>query len=151
MAELLKVAGKSASGTSEPLSLTDNGELVTSRRWNSTVVDVYPLTEIRTDTYKLKRLDVSNYGLISFRVNNQLDADVTLVFYGEYVGDVDDRLLLRDINTGDYFRYTIKQGYHIITPDDIPFLNYFEHIYMGFKANTVPTEGTLQIWGVFKG
>lgn len=152
MKELLKVAGKSESGTAKPMLVTNEGSPIVTRDWRSMVEVLYPETEVRTDTYKLiKSTKVKDYGLISLRILNTLDSDLRMVFCGEYYGDVDNRYLIRDMASNNYIEINIGKGYSIITPDDFPILNYLETLYFQIKAETTPTEGVLAIWGVYKG
>lgn len=152
MNDLLKIAGKSQSGLAKPLSVTDDGNLYSVRKWNSMVEILYPETEITTDTYKVVRSEnVKDYGLISLRINNQLGVNIKLLFLKEYDFDQSNRLIMRDAASGNYKELEIGQGYTIITPEEFPFLNYLDTLCFEFKAVTAPSSGSIKIWGVYKG
>ena len=150
--ELLKIAGKASDETAKPFALDNDGHALAVRKWHSMSEILYPETEVRTDTYKIVRSEnIRDYGLISLRIDNTLGVNIHLIFLKEYDYSVDGRKIMRDASSNNYLEMDIGQGYTIITPDEFPFLNYLEILCFQFKAESVPTEGTVKIWGVYKG
>lgn len=162
MAELIKMGGKAVtSGVAKPVLLTEDGNQIVLRKWNSMVEELYPLTEIRNTSYRtITTTAVKDYGLISLRINNQLyhmEGDtkvynpIKLLFLGEYVDHSGGKIYVRNATSNEYYSIDIGGGYTILTPDEFPFMNYFEKMSIAFKAIASPEAGDIQIWGVYKG
>lgn len=138
--QLLKTGAKKITdGTASPISCDATGALIEQRKFATVVTKVLELAISDTATHKTTALDLSGAGLVSIRLDNKTGKALSIYFYG----DEDDHPNsgLRDLS-GALYTINIPQGayYYIITPNDMPFLNYLRKIRMGVTAAEVPTN-----------
>ena len=138
--QLLKTGAKKITdGTASPISCDATGAVIQQRKFTTTVTKVLDLVIADTATHKTTAVDLSGAGLVSIRLDNRSRKALTIYF----LGDDNDHgnSGLRDLS-GDLFTVNIPAGanYYIITPNDVPFLNYLARIRMSVAALETPTN-----------
>lgn len=138
--QLLKTGAKKITdGTASPISCDASGALIEQRKFTTTVTKVFELAISDTSVHKTTALDLSGAGLVSIRLDNKSGKALSIYFLGDD-GDHPNSGL-RDLS-GALFTIYIPAGayYYIITPNDVPFLNYLAKIRMSVAALETPTN-----------
>ena len=148
---LLKMGGKAPDGTAKAVSVDAGGNVNVTRQWGADVFTVLPATQIR-DTNAISTIanavDVSGYGFVSLRFCNSLGVPVTVMFYGD-MNEASDMWMTRPDKS--YLSVTIPAtDFTILTPEDIPELNYLRYIKLRIAAKEAPTQGSLIVQVVAK-
>lgn len=134
-----------------PVSL--GGDIPVKHVWETEYIyalEDYELRDANThEVPESQAVDVSGYGIISLRIINTLDVPVTLGFYTDhhltrtrYMADAEGIPIAVEIQPNTYIQ--------MITPDDIPQLNYIRYLRVYLKANTAPTSGNVNLWFALK-
>lgn len=147
MSNLLKVAGRTDNNTVRGVHVTEEGNVCTARAWGTDIHTIVT-TELRDTSAVVTSdnvFDASPYGMISIRVANSHDTDVTLQLYQD-TSATSGRWLIDA--AGNPISVVVPAGDRcmIITPEDIPALNYLRYIKFRIAANTAPTSGSITIW-----
>lgn len=152
---LLKIGGKTKSNTASAFLLGDDGAAVVSRPWESKVNTIINNEEIRdTDIHTLSNdqiIDLSQYPINSLRIRTTLDKDVTLIFYYDLAKQ--STIYIDDFTDGTLTIVVPADSNHwkLITPDELPLLEYGLYLKFRYTASEAPTTGTLTIYHVGKG
>lgn len=152
--KMMRIAGRTSGGVAKPFLVDNNGNVGTTRTWEKTWVTIQENVEIRdTSEHNLTAFDSSGVPMLSLRILNRLkDSDnngvpVTVRF-------------LTDVNTSNGYGLVDTDGagksitiqsvndYVIITPEDMPLLNYVRYIRLSVKAQSTPTSGVVSAYAV---
>ena len=152
--KMMRIAGRTSDGVAKPFLVDNNGNVGTTRTWEKTWVTIQENVEIRdTSEHNLTTFDSSGVPMLSLRILNRLkDSDnngvpVTVRF-------------LTDVNTSNGYGLVDTDGasksitiqpvydYVIITPEDMPLLNYACYIRLSVKAQSTPTSGVVSAYAV---
>lgn len=152
--KMMRIAGRTSGGVAKPFLVDNNGNVGTTRTWEKTWVTIQENVEIRdTSEHNLTAFDSSGVPMLSLRILNRLkDSDnngvpVTVRF-------------LTDVNTSNGYGFVDTDGanksitiqpansYVIITPEDMPLLNYVRYIRLSVKAQSTPTSGVVSAYAV---
>lgn len=152
--KMMRIAGRTSGGVAKPFLVDNNGNVGTTRTWEKTWVTIQENVEIRdASEHNLTAFDSSGVPMLSLRILNRLkDSDnngvpVTVRF-------------LTDVNTSNGYGLVDTDGasksitiqpvydYVIITPEDMPLLNYVSYIRLSVKAQSTPTSGVVSAYAV---
>lgn len=147
MSKYLPICGR-YNGNAKPIEADSSGNVKAKHMWESNRFQVCYNLEVRdTAGHAVPEtaIDVSEYAIVSFRVINGLDQNVRVVIYDDvstngdyYAANADNVPLSFTSPTGGYVQ--------VVTPDDIPQLNYLSKIKIRVSCATAPTSGKLTIW-----
>lgn len=142
--KMMRIAGRTSGGIAVPMKASTDGDISTTRVWKRSWQTIQTALEIRdTATHNLPAVDVRDVPTFSIRITNRLGVPVTIAF-------------LTDVNTSNgYSLYNMDQtpktvtvspgnGYVIITPEDMPILNYVQYLRLQVKASSAPSSGTFE-------
>lgn len=137
---LLKIGGKSDSNTVLGFSLTDEGYTKATRFWGVTIQEIFNGTI--SDTSAKNTLDnvfnCEEYGFISLRCYNTTDVKIECILYSD-IGSSTLSNYLED-NDGNNITFTIPTGQSILTPEDLPVLNYLR--FLKFRLQPIEAPST---------
>lgn len=146
--KMMRIAGRTSGGVAVPMKASADGDISTTRIWKRSWQSIATNLEIRdTNTHNLDAVDVREITTFSLRFLNRLRVPVTIYF-------------LTDVNTSNgYFLNNMDQtsksitvspgnGYVIVTPEDLPFLNYIQYLRLQVKASTAPESGAFEAYMV---
>ena len=141
MSEIMKVGGRKEDGTASALGIDANGYLKIKRVWETQTKNIFTGTHSNTTavTTVSNVVNALEWGMVSLRVNNLLNSDVKIMLYWD--NSADGTEWMKDFN-GEYVTFTVPaDSQMIITPDDLPILNYLRYIKCRINAVTTPTNG----------
>ena len=148
---LLKMGGKAPDGKAKAVGVDANGNLNVTRQWAADVITVLPTTEIR-DTNAISTIsnavDVRNYGFVSLRIVNTLGVPVKIMFYADINAASD--LWMSRLDKSYITAMIPATDCVILTPEDIPELNYLQYIKLRITPQEIPTKGSLAIHAIAK-
>lgn len=126
-----------------------DGGVIAGRKWKNEIIKILDVSNPTAGTLKCTAVDLSEAGAVSLRINNALNVPVELGFYVDYYGN---NYYMRDAD-GSLINKTIgaNKNYLIITPDDIPILQWLAQLRIGARITGDSITGTLSIWAVVKG
>lgn len=143
---ILKIGGKNDSNNVQGFGVTNEGYAKTTRFWNTTITQIFSET-ISDRTVKTTIENVFNceeWGFISLRFANSTNVKMTCNVYSD-MGSSSLQNYLKD-NNGNPITFEIPTGQSILTPDDLPILNYLKWLKLRIEPNEVPaTPNTLTI------
>ena len=149
MANIMKIGGQNDSGNAQGFYVTNKGYAKITRLWSTTVTELF--NETISDTSPKNTIDnvfnCEEYGFISLRFSNSTDVTFTAIIYSD-IGSSTLSNYLRD-NSGNPIAFTIPKGQSILTPDDLPILNYLRYFKLRVQANDTPStpkDLTIQIY-----
>lgn len=144
--KMMRIAGRTSGGTAVPMLADANGNIATIRTWKKEWSTIEAFVEIRdTNSHQCPAVDVSDVPMFSLRFLNRLGVPVTVSF-------------LTDINTSNGYglddangvAYSVtlvpQQSYIIITPEDMPILNYLRYVRLQVKASSAPSSGVFEAY-----
>ena len=100
--------------------------------------------EIRdTNSHGLDAVDVRDIPTFSLRILNRLGVPVTISFLTD-VNTFNGYSLNNMDQTSKSITVSPGSGYVIVTPEDLPFLNYVQYVRLQVKASTVPASGIFE-------
>lgn len=131
------------------VAVDDEGGVISARKWKNEVVQILDVTDPTAGTKTCTVIDLANAGAVSLRVDNALNVPVQLIIYTDYYNHA---YYMRDA-TGSYITKTIPAGqkFVMITPDDMPALQWLAQLKIGAKITGDSITGDLDIWAVVKG
>jgi hypothetical protein len=141
MSEIMKVGGRKSDGTAAAIGIDQNGNLRIKRVWETQTKNIFTGTLSNTTavTTVSNVVNAIEWGMVSLRVNNLLNSDVKIMLYWD--NSADGTEWMKDFN-GEYVAFTVPaESQMIITPDDLPILNYLRYIKCRINAVTTPTNG----------
>lgn len=130
MNKMMKVCGKSTDGRAIPLALDNNGAVVVRRKWETLNTNVFGAYVTKTGSFKSTTFDCSDWGFVSLRIqNNGLEGEPTVRFniYSDRKG-AEDGSYLKDINGNNIEFIVPPKTALIVTPEDLPALNYIQYL-----------------------
>ena len=153
MSKVLKIAGKDPNGAVKAIAVDADGKEKVTRLWDSTVHVLVDQGQIREDSPVISTasnsLDLSEYGFVSLRVSNSHDAEIGVMLFQDVAPSGDSWMRRLD---GSFITFSIPANslMTIITPDDIPELNYIKYLKLRISAKTTPTEGSITVRAITK-
>lgn len=156
---VMKVAGKNSNNAVTGILVENDGTIV-SRRMFEDIPTTYIIpanTELRDSsahTTVSVQCDTYKYPINSIIISTLLDADVEFTLLdGSHISNQGwiSRL------DGEYVRFTIPANnsnaskIYMITPEDIPEIDYIKFLKFRYQAKSVPTKGTIHVEVVHKG
>lgn len=147
--KMMRVAARTAEGNAVPMSADANGNIGTTRVWKKEWVKITDSAiEIRdTSAHDLPAIDVSGIPLYSLRISNRLNVPVTLSFKSD-INLTNGYSLANPDATIKSITIAPSAHYIMITPEDLPMLNYIRYLRMYAKAQSAPESGTLEVYMV---
>ncbi len=149
--KMMKICGKNPDGNATAIGMDANGNLKIKRVWESVVQkDLFSgaLSDTGAVTTINNALDLAEQGMVSLRFYNTTDSALKVMLYSDMSAATET--LLKDIN-GENFSFTVAADAHtIITPDDLPVLNYLRYLKLKIQPVTEPTTGQLVVRAVTK-
>lgn len=147
MADMIRIAGKTDNNTASPFHLTENGNLCTQHNWEyeiSNIVTATPTdtTEVRVGVGEENAIFVAGYGLISLRITNNTGVPVHIRFMADHTYDATGFLADVDGNRIEFDVPSSSTNFIIITPEDIPALNYLRLLKFRYACKETPTNTT---------
>lgn len=143
---ILKIGGKNDSNNVQGFSVTNKGYAKATRFWNTTITQLFNET-ISDRTVKTTIANVFNceeWGFISLRFSNSTNVKMTCHIYSD-IGSSSLQNYLKD-NNGNPITFEIPTGQSILTPDDLPVLNYLKWLKLRIEPNEAPsTPNTLSV------
>ena len=152
--KMMKIAGRTSGGVAKPFLVDNDGNLGTTRKIKKTWTTIQENIEIRdTNEYNVTAFDSSSFSIVSLRILNRLkDSEdngipVTIKFLSDVNTNNGWGLVNADASNKSI---TIQptSGYVIITPEDMPILNYIRYIRLSVKAQSTPASGTFSAYAV---
>lgn len=140
---------KSPTSTVVGVAANANGNLLTSKKWENEIVEIYSKLPDKTRT-TTTRYDIGDAAAVSLRFTNTTNNSFTIYFYADQVTSSD--FLLYDIN-GNPVSYKIVKSVtrtQILTPEDAPILQWLKNIKLRVDFDEVPKSGNLKIEVVIK-
>lgn len=149
MADIMKIGGKNDSGNVQGFSVTNKGYAKATRLWSTEVTELYQGTVSDTSVISTAStpFNCEEYGFISLRFSNSTDVTFTATIYSDMGSSTLSNYLLD--NSGNPITFTIPKGQSILTPDDLPILNYLRYLKIRVQANDTPSEPknlTIQVY-----
>ena len=143
--KMMRIAGRTSGGTAVPMLADSNGNIATTRTWKKEWVAITDSAlEIRdTDAHDLTAMDVSGIPMYSLRILNRLGVPVTLTFKTD-VNTTNGYGLCNTDATAKAVTIAPTNSYVVITPEDLPFLNYIKWLRISVRAQSVPESGTFE-------
>ena len=147
------IGAKSPSSTVVGISADATGNLKTIKVWDNELIEVYNMDALpeSTATIWTDNIDVSNAGAVSLRFFSNSDAEYEIQLGNDMFNT---KYALRDLQ-GEYHKIIIPSGskltkYIIVTPDELPILQWLTKLHIAIIPKSVPTTGRLRIWAVLK-
>ena len=143
--KMMRIAGRTSGGTAVPMLADANGNIATTRTWKKEWVSLLAATAVTdANAHDVTAYDVSGIPMFSLRVCNRTGVDVTLSFKTDV--NTSNGYTLCDADQADYaITIASSSRYTIITPEDLPILNYIKYLRIVYKAASTPSSGTLEI------
>lgn len=146
--KMMRIAGRTSAGVAVPMLADANGNIGTTRTWKKEWVALQTTLEIRdTNAHNIPAFDVSDIPIYSLRIINRLGVPVTITFLTD-VNTSNGYGLVDTDNTLKSITVQPNNNYVIITPDDLPILNYIRYVRMSVKASSVPESGIFEAYAV---
>lgn len=152
--KMMRIAGRTSGGVAKPFLVDNNGNVGTTRTWEKTWVTIQENVEIRdTSEHNLTAFDSSGVPMLSLRILNRLkDSDnngvpVTVRFLTD-VNTINGYGLVDTDAASKSITIQPTNNYVIITPEDMPLLNYVRYIILSVKAQSTPTSGVVSAYAV---
>lgn len=146
--KMIRIAGRTPSGTAVPMAADANGNIGTTRKWKKEWVTLQTALEIRdTDDHHLTAYDVSDIPVFSLRIINRLRVPVTIWLRSD-VNTTNGYALVNKDAVEQKVTLAPSNAYITITPDDLPILNYIRYLRITVTASSAPTEGTFEAYMV---
>lgn len=142
--KMMRVAGRTSGGTAVPMLAGADGSIATTRKWKKEWVTIQSSMEIRdTNAVILDPVDVSEIPIFSLRILNRLGVQITLKFKTDINTTNGYNLADKD---GTDFTFTIQptNSYVVITPDELPILNYIRYLRITVIPVSAPVSGTFE-------
>ena len=139
---------KSPTETVVGVSADANGNLNTKKVWNNEVIKICDVSTPTSSGGYCDNVDLSNAGAVSLRVRNSTDQDITLVLYVDFVSS---HYRMKDATGADIAIVIPANTLNVmITPDDIPQLQWINKLSLGYLPDADATSGSIVIYAVIK-
>lgn len=146
--KMMRIAGRTSGGVAVPMKASSDGDISTTRTWRKEWITIEANVEIRdTTAHMCPAIDVSNIPTFSLRILNRLGTPITLTFMTDVNQSNGYQLMNMDAT---YKEVTIQptNEYTMITPEDVPLLNYIRYLRLKVTASTAPESGTFDAYMV---
>ena len=149
MDKMMRICGKSKDGRAIPFTLDNDGAVVVRREWETLNTMVFASYVTKTGSFKSTTFDCSDWGFVSLRIqNNGLEDAPTVKFniYSDRSG-ANDGSYLKDINGNNIEFIVPPKSVLIITPEDLPALNYMQYLTLKVKLadDSLPDDAQVYI------
>lgn len=135
------------------IAVDEDGGIISRRSWKNEVIKILDSTdpipsENGTITLDATQIDLSNAGAVSLRVRNGLNVAAQIVVCLDYMSsdvwmcDADGSTIVKTVQAN-------KNA--IITPDDMPTLQWLAKLRIRVKITGETITGNLKVWAVVKG
>lgn len=143
--KMMRVAGRTSGGTAVPMLADSNGNIATTRTWKREWVSITSSAmEIRdASVHDIDAVDVSGIPMFSLRILNRLGVPITIKFKTD-VNTSNGYGLYKTDATAIAITVAPTQSYIMITPEDLPLLNYVKLLRMTVQASETPTSGIFE-------
>lgn len=146
--KMMRIAGRTSAGTAVPMAADSAGNISTVRTWKKEWVTIEEGIAITTTTaYALPVFDVSGIPMFSLRFLNRLGVPVTVRFLSD-INTKNGYNLVDEYASAHSITIPSTDDYIIITPDDVPILNYVRYVRMRIIVQTAPESGTFSAYAV---
>ena len=146
--KMMRIAGRTSTGVAVPMKASTDGDIATTRTWKREWITIESNVEIRDQTaHKCPVIDVSNIPTFSLRILNRLGTPITLNFLTD-VNQTNGYSLLNMDGTSKTVTVQPTNGYIMITPEDVPLLNYIRYLRLEVIASTAPDSGIFEAYAV---
>lgn len=139
-------------GNAKPIEASSSGNLLTNHVWETKKQLLCYNLEIRDTNAHVTpgaALDVSDYAINSLRVSNGLGVNLSVNLYDD-ISPNNDTYAANSENTPISFTIPASSYIQMITPEDIPQLNYLSKFKLMIVAASAPASGKLSIWLISK-
>lgn len=139
MSEVLKFAGKTDNNTVKGVSVSNDGYVRTERVWNIDSTEVFNARLTSTSEVYATSYNASKSGMIALEVYNFSGVDISIRI-GNPIQSVNNAV--KNYNaSGEVTAITIPSTSQrcIITPEDIPALNYCKYVNISITALSSPS------------
>lgn len=144
--KMMRIAGRTPAGVAVPMKASADGDISTTRTWKKSWQQIVTALEIRdTNGHDLDAVDVRDIPTFSLRIINRLGVPVTIMFLSD-VNTTNGYALHNMDQTSKSITVSPGNGYVIITPEDLPFLNYVQYVRLQVKASTAPASGIFEAY-----
>lgn len=142
--KMMRIAGRTSGGVAVPMKASTDGDISTTRIWKKSWQTIVTGLEIRdTNGHKLDAVDVRDIPTFSLRIINRLGVPVTIKFLTD-VNTTNGYFLKNTDQTTKSITVSPGNDYVIVTPEDLPFLNYVQYVRLQVEASTAPASGTFE-------
>lgn len=146
---VLKIAGKDPNANVKGVAvsadghiLTDvNGSVTTRKQWQTTEMIALDTTVADTSWHSVpESVDLGSAGLVSLRINNATSRDMTIAFYSDAEAGISPSKGM--LSPGDDSIVIPATKLYIVTPADLPLLNYLHILRLRYQAASAPADET---------
>lgn len=142
--KMMRIAGRTSGGVAVPMKASTDGDISTTRTWKKSWQTIVSGLEIRdTDSHNLDAVDVRDIPTFSLRIINRLGVPVTVSFQTD-VNTFNGYRLTNMDQTAKSITVSPGNDYVIVTPEDLPLLNYVQYVRLQVKASTAPANGVFE-------
>lgn len=146
--KMMRIAGRTSGGVAVPMKASSDGDISTTRVWEKEWIPIETNVEIRdTTSHKCPTIDVSDIPTYSLRILNRLGTPITLNFLTD-VNQTNGYPLVNMDGTRKAVTIQPTAGYIMITPEDVPLLNYIRYLKLEVIASTAPESGGFEAYMV---
>lgn len=141
MSTSIKFAGKDDSNNVTPISVTNEGYVREARQFSYSMTDIVNDVLAITEKTYYPSVDVSTKGLVAIQFWNRSGVSVDLQFYNPITNNpLGNAVAPIKTADGNLPVFTIANGDNvIITPEDLPMLNYCKYINVSLTPAATPT------------
>lgn len=144
--KMMRIAGRTSGGIAVPMKASADGDISTTRTWKKSWYSIVTNLEIRdTNDHKLDAVDVRDTPTFSLRIINRLGVPVTIIFLTD-INTTNGYALNNMDQTSKSITVSPGNGYVIVTPEDLPFLNYVQYVRLQVKASIAPSSGVFEAY-----
>lgn len=142
--KMMRIAGRTSGGVAVPMKASTDGDISTTRTWKKSWQAIRTGLEIRdVDPHDLDAVDVRDIPTFSLRILNRLGVPVTISFLTD-VNTTNGYALMNMDQTTKSITVSPGNDYVIVTPEDLPFLNYVQYVRLRVRASTAPASGVFE-------
>lgn len=146
--KMARVAGRTSEGIAVPMKASSDGDISTTRTWKKEWIPIETNVEIRDTTgHNCPVIDVSDIPTYSLRILNRLGKPITLNFLSD-VNQSNGYALLNMDATRKAVTVQPANAYIMITPEDVPLLNYIRYLRLQVTASAAPESGIFEAYMV---
>lgn len=154
--KIMKIGGKTPSNTVKGIAVNSNGEVITTKKWQTdkiTVLEQTGIVSAETFSNLNNPVDLSEYGIVSLRIDYLMpDADTTINLRGDLNPNGTTWMFNKDGSATSFvLPATAEEKIIIITPDELSVLPYLHYLRLRIQPNSAPSsEGYMKIYAIVK-